>query len=211
MPIEKGIFIDAVHIPAILNVKIDQESRKSELRIEWKLHESVFGYIQKYLDFYSSVDLFTSRINAQLSQFVAYWADPKGKVTNAFSVSWYNLSFYYFLPFSCIEKILQKNISDNANPVLVVPNWPSQFWFTILQDLLLTEAFIIPTNADNLYLLNQPDLGYPFLRNLKLMVCLVSGKALARNLICPVEFWFWLWISRQKVQQTACSTFKEVV
>ena len=78
MPIEKDIFIDAAHIPAILNVEIDQESRKSELRTEWKLHESIFGYIKKYLDFYSSVDLFTSRINAQFPQFVAYRADPKG-------------------------------------------------------------------------------------------------------------------------------------
>ena len=64
--IERDIFITAVHIPGILNVEADQESRKSELRTEWKLHESIFGYIQKYLDFYPSVDLFASTINAQL-------------------------------------------------------------------------------------------------------------------------------------------------
>ena len=39
----------------------------------------------------------------------------------------------------------------------------SQFWFTALQDLLLTEAFIFPHNAYNLYLPNQPDCKYPFL------------------------------------------------
>ena len=38
-----------------------------------------------------------------------------------------------------------------AEPVLV-----------FLQDLLLTEAFIISPNVDNLYLPNQPDLKHPF-------------------------------------------------
>ena len=58
--IEKNIFIAAAHNPGISNVVADQESRKSELRTEWKLHKSVFGYIKKYLDFYPSVYLFAS-------------------------------------------------------------------------------------------------------------------------------------------------------
>ena len=56
--IERDIFIAAAHIPGILNLEADQESRKSEIKPEWKLHESIFGYIQKYLNFYPSVDLF---------------------------------------------------------------------------------------------------------------------------------------------------------
>ena len=39
--IERDIFITAAHILGILNVEADQESRKSELRTEWK-----FDYIQ---------------------------------------------------------------------------------------------------------------------------------------------------------------------
>ena len=68
---ERDIFITAAHIPGILNVKADQESRKSELRTEWKLLESSFAYIQKYLGFYPSVDLLASRINVQLPRFFA--------------------------------------------------------------------------------------------------------------------------------------------
>ena len=70
--IERDIFITAAHIPGILNVEADQESRKPELRTEWKLHESIFNYIKKYLDFCPSVDLFASKINAQLPRFFAY-------------------------------------------------------------------------------------------------------------------------------------------
>ena len=112
LPIEKDIFIYAAHIPAILNVETHQESRKSELRTEWKLHGSVVDYIKKYLDFYSLVDLFTSRINAQFSQFVAYRPDPKTKVTNAFFVSWHNLLIYYFSPLTYIGKLLQKTLLE---------------------------------------------------------------------------------------------------
>ena len=43
--VERDI-VTAAHIPGILNVEADQESRKSGLRTEWKLHESIFGYIQ---------------------------------------------------------------------------------------------------------------------------------------------------------------------
>ena len=161
--IDRDIFITATHIPGIRNGKLDQESRKSELRPEWKSHESIFGYIQKYLDFYPSVDLFASRTNSQLPLFFAYRPDPKAEVINAFCVSWHNLSFYCFPPFSCIGKVLQKIIFDNATGILILPNWPSQFWFTVLQDLLLTEVFIIPPNANNSYLPNQPDLKHPFL------------------------------------------------
>ena len=167
--IEKDIFIIAAYIPGILNVEADQESRKSELRTEWKLHESIFGNIKKYQDFYQSVDLLASRINAQLPRYFAYRPDPKAEVINAFCVSWHNLSFYCVPSFSCIRKVLQQIISDNATTVVIIPNWSSQFWFTVLQDLLLTEAFIIPPNTDDLYLPNQSDLMHPSFRNLELM------------------------------------------
>ena len=60
--IEEDILITAANIPGILNVEADQESRKSKLRTEWKLHESTFGYIKKSVDCYPSIDLFASSI-----------------------------------------------------------------------------------------------------------------------------------------------------
>ena len=113
-----------------------------------------------------SVDLFTSRINSQLSRFFAYRPDPKAEVINVFCVSWHYLSFYCFPPFSCIGKILQKINFDNATGILIVPNWPSQFWLTVLQDLLLTEALIISPN--------QTDLRHHFFRNLEVISFMMS-------------------------------------
>ena len=108
-PLKDIFFIAAAHIPGILNLEADQKSRKSELRTEWTLHEYIFDHIQRYLDFYPSVDLLASRINPRLPRFFAYRPDPKAEVINAFCVSWHNLSFYCFPPFSCIGKVLQKN------------------------------------------------------------------------------------------------------
>ena len=57
------------------------------LKTEWKLHESIFNYTQKYLHFYSSVDLLASRINAELPRVFAYRPVPKAEVINTFCVS----------------------------------------------------------------------------------------------------------------------------
>ena len=69
--IEKDIFITVAHFLDILNVDADQQKTKSELRTECTLYESIFDYIQKYLDFSPSADLFASRINVKLSRFFA--------------------------------------------------------------------------------------------------------------------------------------------
>ena len=143
LSIEKDIFNYAAHIPAILNVETHQESRKSVLRTEWKLHGSVVNYIKKYLDFYSLVDLFTSRINAQFSRFVAYRPDPKAKVTNAFSVSWNNLLFYYFSPVTYIEKLLQKTLlSQNNQSNLGLPSYKTYYWQKHLSFQLMQIIYI---------------------------------------------------------------------
>lgn len=72
--------------------------------------------------------------------------------------------------------------------------------------LFLTEPFIILPNADNLYVPSQPDLKHSFFKNLKLMACLVSRKAIQLIQYC----------SRpgslvRSCAKTVCTPFKEVV
>ena len=77
-------WITASHIPGVLNVEADEESRKSESRTEWKLHENVFQHIVDSLDYAPSFDLFASRINTQLPRFAAY--RPEAEVIDAFNL-----------------------------------------------------------------------------------------------------------------------------
>ena len=72
------------------------EIKKIRIKNRIGSHESTFDYIKKYLGFYPYVDLFTSRINFQYSRYFSYRVEPKAEVINAFSVSWYDLSFYCF-------------------------------------------------------------------------------------------------------------------
>ena len=169
-------FATAAHIPGILNVEADAESRNSETRTEWKLNEALFRSILHHFRCSPSVELFASWINTQLPRFFAYRPDPNAEFINAFTVNWNKVDFYCFPPFSCIGKVIQKIISDKASGILIVPNWPNQYWYASLIDLLVEPTFSIKPSEDHLYLPNQPDAIHPLFRHLELMACRVSGK-----------------------------------
>ena len=173
--IDRGIWLSSSHIPGKLNVEADEESRKSEARLEWKLEETLFQEIIVYLDFYPEVDLFASRINKQLDRFYAYRPDPEAEVIDAFSVSWTDLKFYAFPPFNCVQRVLQKVRHDQAEGIILVPNWATQIWFHMLTDM--TVAFLIlPPRSSMLYLPNDRSMQHPLRENLSLRACLISGR-----------------------------------
>ena len=122
-------WITATHIPGILNVEADRESRDSEMRTEWMLNEEIFKEVILTLEFTPDIDLFASRINTQLQNSCSYRPDPNCKAVNAFTINWGIKKFYSFPPFSCIPKVMQKIYSDKATGILVVPDWPNQPWY----------------------------------------------------------------------------------
>ena len=119
--IESNNFLTATHIPEILNVEADAESREAETRTEWKLNDSIFSDMLKHFKFKPVIDLFASRINNQLPRFFSFRPDPEAEVINAFSVNWHSIPFYCFPPFSCIGRVIRK-IINNASGILVLPN-----------------------------------------------------------------------------------------
>ena len=89
-------------------MEADEESRKTELRTERKSNKTIFYNILEYFQYDPEIDLFASRLNAQLLRLFSYRPDPFAEVTNAFSVSWEDKKIYCFPPFACIDKILKK-------------------------------------------------------------------------------------------------------
>ena len=59
------------HIPVKQNVEVDLQSRKNEVRVEWKLRETVFHYICRKLNSNPKIDLFAYQLNIQLGDFVS--------------------------------------------------------------------------------------------------------------------------------------------
>ena len=72
------------------------------------LTKKIFTKIISKFQFQSEVDLFASRLNAQLPVFVSYHSDPEAMHINAFSISWQSRPFYAFPSFAVIGKVLNK-------------------------------------------------------------------------------------------------------
>ena len=138
------------------------------------MNESIYHSVVSRFDFLPTIDLFASRINTQLAQFISYRPDPDALHINAFTVDWHDYNFYCFPPFSCIGAVVQKIMNDHATGIVIVPNWPNQPWYPLLLDILKCEPLIIPPSMDQLYLPNQHLQQHPLHLKLELLACLVS-------------------------------------
>jgi hypothetical protein len=167
-------WLSASHIPGILNVEADEESRSNDSTLEWKLDESLFRNIVEYFLFTPEMDLFASRINTQLTRFCAYRPDPEAEIIDAFSFAWDDIKFYAFPPFNCINRVLQKVIQDRATGILIVPDWPTQMWYHMFQELVII-YYILPPRSRMLYLPNNQEAVHPLESQLTLKAALISG------------------------------------
>ena len=61
---------------------------KKQTELEWMLNQKIFTKIACKFEFHPEVDLFASRLNAQLPVFVSYHPEPEAIHINAFSISW---------------------------------------------------------------------------------------------------------------------------
>lgn len=128
----KGNWLIAAHIPGTENVRADGLSRNFSNNVEWQLSEGIF---QKVCERFGTptVDLFASRENTKIKKFCSWGADPEAWRIDAFSFAWVNEFYYIFPPFRLIGRVWKKIQEEKSHAVLIVPNWPSQTWFTAVQ------------------------------------------------------------------------------
>ena len=89
------------------------------------------------------IDIFASRLNAQLPRFISWHPDIDAEAVDAFTVDWRKLKFYAFPPFCLIARCLQKITFDGAEGIMVVPNWPTQPWFARLRQMMQGEPLVL--------------------------------------------------------------------
>ena len=123
--IARNLWISAGHIAGKANVEADLESRQKQTITEWILNTTLFSQSLKTLQFAPDNDLFASRLNKQLPDYVTYRPDPESIAIDAFTINWAKLKFYAFPPFSVIAAVLKKIQEDKATGVCVLPNWSS--------------------------------------------------------------------------------------
>lgn len=51
--------------------------------------------------------------------------------------------FYAFLHFSLITRVFQKIENDEAQGIIVVPDWPNQPWFPLFHAMLKSEPLFL--------------------------------------------------------------------
>lgn len=132
-------------------------SRSFNDRTEWMLNMDAFQQIVQFFG-HPKIDLFASRLNKQLEDYVSWLPDPEAVAVDAFTLNWKGLDFYAFPPFCLVTKCLQKINEDKATGILVVPNWPTQAWFPLLKKMFVGKPLFLSRSKS---LLTQPITNEP--------------------------------------------------
>lgn len=173
---ERGIWLSASHVPGKENLEADFESRNFNDDTEWMLDKHIFKNIVHELG-NVKIDLFASRLNHQLSDYVSWRPDPEALYVDAFSFSWSETECYLFPPFSLIARCLRKIQEDEAEGTMVVPFWTTRSWFTLLLKMLIAQPLVIPKGETLLTLPGRcPPKLHPLRHRLTMLACRISGK-----------------------------------
>ena len=100
---------------------------------------------------------------------------PKCQAVYAFTLSWEQLKFYAFPPFSCIPRTMQKIYNDKATGILIVPDWPNQPWYDQYKEMTFKEITLF-SRPDLLLLPQNKTTMHPMHKKLQLKAAIVSGK-----------------------------------
>ena len=171
----REITLSAEYIRGIDNVEADAESRVRNIDTEWILLPCIFKRLCEVF-FSPDIDLFASRINAQISSYVSWKPDPYASFTNAFTFHWSNLRCYAFPPFSVIGRMVRKILEDRATSLAILPLWPNQTWFPMALQLLAAPPLLLPRAS--LVLPQDPSRVHPQTSKLILSAMILSGDPL---------------------------------
>ena len=169
----RNLHIFASYINTKENKIADAESRVLPSETEWELADWAFEKIKNELG-EPDIDLFASDANAKCDKFVSWHRDPNSIAINAFTLSWSNISFYAFPPFSMILRVLQKIVTDKAEGIVVVPFWPTQPWFPKFKSL--TQTHVTKLGPDPYLLSSISRQKHPLSTSLTLVAARLSGR-----------------------------------
>jgi hypothetical protein len=174
---ERDISVQAQHLAGRLNVTADEESRVLKDRSDWMLCPRVFQKINHQLG-PLEIDLFASRLSAQLPTFVSWRPDPEAMATDAFTISWTGMKAYANPPWSLVGRVLAQAQQQDADLILIAPVWKSQPWYPALLEMSVDLPRLLPM-VDSLIQPTHPQSRPDLLP--QLAVWSISGKSTNTN------------------------------
>ena len=127
---QRQVTLKARHIPGRLNVIADKLSRLGQtIQTEWSLLPKVFQSLCKRWH-QPQIDLFTTRYNHKLPQFVSPVPDSLTVAVDALTLPWEDLDAYAFPPTAILGKVVEKLLDTPCRRlILIAPGWPNMPWF----------------------------------------------------------------------------------
>ena len=146
--LKRSIFLVARHIAGKENVSADQMSHSHRDRTDWMLNQEVFSSINQLWG-PLEVDLFATRLSAQLKRFYSWKPEPQAERVDAFLQDWSTVRGYAHPPWCLISRCLKKAKDQQATLVLITPNWSAQPWFPVALMMSIDYPRCLP-RQDNL-------------------------------------------------------------
>ena len=171
--LDRDITISAEYLPGRFNQVADDESRMVDnVDTEWMIKSHIFRDFCALLG-RPDIDLFASRLNAQLENYVSYRPDPDARAVDSFMLDWTCFDMpYLFPPFSVIARVLSKVRREGVTAVMVLPIWPTQSWWPAALAMAVAQPYILPKHC--LWMPQAEGMQHP-LTTMRLAVLKISG------------------------------------
>lgn len=140
-------------VPGRLNRWADEASRDfspTSIAGEYTLTEEAFDII---VDAFGEPtwDLFASPENAKCELFISRFPAPRASLVDAFAYNWCQFpGVYIFCPFRLMSRVVQRLTQQPVQAIIVFPRWPTQSWWSQLQDLIHGTSLSLPPNCIHL-------------------------------------------------------------
>ena len=118
---QRQVTLKARHIPGRLNVKADKLSRLGQtIQTEWSLLPEVFQQLCSQWH-WPQIDLFVTRFNHKLPQFVSPVPDSLAVAVDALTLPWEDLDAYTFPPTAILDKVVEKLLLEDQHALVLGP------------------------------------------------------------------------------------------
>jgi ribonuclease HI len=137
--------ITASHVPGVENGIADSLSRLA-LSGDYQLRQEIFCRGLQELNTNVEVDLFATRQNKKIRNFVSIDSDPQALARDAFSLEWKGFLPLIHPPIPVILRCLRKVVEERVKGVMVLPDWRGQPWNHLLQMVTIRHVNLGNTN-----------------------------------------------------------------